>query len=93
MDIKIFVDTDDDLRFIRRLMRDIKERDRTVNSVIEQYMKIVRPMHIEFVEPSRRYADIIIPEGHNPVAINMVASIIKEKILTSVKKIKGKKHR
>lgn len=84
MDIKIFVDTDDDIRFIRRLRRDVKERKRRVDSVIEQYVKTVRPMHLEFVEPSRRYADIVIPEGHNPVAINMVVSMIKDKISEAV---------
>lgn len=93
IDMKIFVDTDDDLRFIRRLRRDIQERNRSIESVIEQYMKTVRPMHIEFVEPSRRYADIIIPEGHNPVAINMVVSMIRERMLSGVIKIDGKKQR
>ena len=88
MDIKIFVDTDDDIRFIRRLQRDIKERKRSMDSVIEQYTKSVRPMHIEFVEPSRRYADIIIPGGHNPVAINnMGVSMIKDEILNRVENI------
>jgi uridine kinase len=78
MDIKIFVDTDADLRFIRRLRRDITERGRTVESVIEQYLTTVRPMHLEFVEPSKRYADIIIPEGGlNEVAIEMVAARIR----------------
>lgn len=62
-DVKIFVDTDADIRFIRRLQRDITERGRTMESVIRQYMETVRPMHLEFVEPSKRYADIIIPEG------------------------------
>ncbi len=81
MDIKIFVDTDDDIRFIRRLQRDIKARDRSMESVVNQYMETVRPMHIEFFEPCRKYADIIIPEGHNPVAIDMVVSMIKNKIL------------
>ena len=81
MDVKIFVDTDDDIRFIRRLQRDVKERQRSMESVIKQYMKSVRPMHKQFVEPSRKYADIIIPEGHNPVAIDMVVSMIKDKIL------------
>lgn len=80
MDIKIFVDTDDDIRFIRRLQRDIKERQRSMESVIKQYIETVRPMHIKFVEPSRKYADIIVPEGHNPVAIDMVVSMIKDKI-------------
>jgi uridine kinase len=77
-DIKIFVDTDADLRFIRRLQRDITERGRTPDSVIKQYMKTVRPMHLEFVEPSKRYADIIIPEGgFNPAALDMVAARIE----------------
>lgn len=74
-DIKIYVDTDADVRFIRRLKRDINERGRKVDNVIDQYMKTVRPMHLEFVEPSKRYADIIIPEGgFNRVALNMVVS-------------------
>jgi len=78
MDVKIYVDTDADIRFIRRLERDVAERGRTVESVIRQYMATVRPMHQEFVEPSKRYADIIIPEGgFNEVAIDMVASRIK----------------
>ncbi len=78
MDIKIFVDTDSDLRFIRRLQRDIRERGRTVESVIEQYLSTVRPMHLEFVEPSKRYADIIIPEGgFNEVALDMVVARIR----------------
>lgn len=79
MDVKIFVGTDDDIRFIRRLQRDITERGRSIESVISQYMKTVRPMHLDFVEPSKKYADIIIPEGHNPVAINMVVSMINDK--------------
>jgi len=78
MDMKIFVDTDADIRFIRRLQRDIKERNRTTESVVNQYLSTVRPMHMEFVEPSKRYADIIIPEGgFNEVAIEMVATRIK----------------
>ncbi len=77
MDIKIFVDTDADLRFIRRLQRDITERGRTVESVIQQYMETVRPMHLEFVEPSKRYADVIIPEGFNPVSVDLVVEKIK----------------
>ncbi len=77
-DIKIFVDIDADIRFIRRLQRDITERGRTVESVINQYMATVRPMHLQFVEPSRRYADVIIPEGgFNKVAIDMVADRIR----------------
>jgi uridine kinase len=76
-DIKIFVDTDPDLRFIRRLQRDINERGRSPESVIEQYLKTVRPMHLEFVEPSKRYADVIIPEGgFNTAALDMVAARI-----------------
>jgi len=77
-DVRLFVDTDADIRLIRRLKRDIRERGRTFESVIEQYMATVRPMHIEFVEPSKRYADIIIPEGgFNDVAIEMVAARIR----------------
>ncbi len=78
MDIKIFVDTDADLRFIRRLLRDICERGRTMQSVIEQYQATVRPMHMEFVEPSKRYADVIIPEGgYNEVGIDLVIQKIR----------------
>ena len=74
-DVKIFVDTDADLRFIRRLERDIHERGRTTESVIRRYLATVRPMHLEFVEPSKRYADVIIPEGGlNPVAMDMVVA-------------------
>ncbi|MCK6577656.1 MAG: uridine kinase [Anaerolineae bacterium] len=77
-DVKIFVDTDADLRFIRRLQRDIVERGRTPDSVITQYLQTVRPMHLEFVEPSKRYADVIIPEGgFNTVAIDMVSDRIR----------------
>lgn len=78
MDVKVFVDTDDDTRFIRRLQRDISERGRTVQSVIDQYLSTVKPMHLEFVEPSKRYADIIIPQGgHNAVAIDMLLTLIR----------------
>jgi len=78
MDLKIFVDTDADLRFIRRLVRDIRERGRTLESVVEQYETTVRPMHLEFVEPSMRYADIIIPEGgHNEVGIDLVIQKVR----------------
>ena len=78
MDVKVFVDTDDDTRFIRRLQRDIAERGRTVPSVIEQYLGTVKPMHLEFVEPSKRYADIIVPlGGHNTVAIDMLLTLIR----------------
>ncbi len=72
-DIKIFVDTDPDIRFIRRLRRDVAERGRTTESVIRQYLETVRPMHLKFVEPSKRYADVIVPEGgQNTVAIDMI---------------------
>lgn len=72
-DMKIYVDTDPDMRFIRRLTRDIEERERTMESVIKQYLKTVRPMHLDFVESSKRYADIIVPEGgRNMVALDMV---------------------
>lgn len=78
MDVKVFVDTDDDTRFIRRLQRDISERGRSVESVIEQYLSTVKPMHLEFVEPSKRYADIIVPQGgHNTVAIDMLLRLIR----------------
>jgi uridine kinase len=77
-DVKIFVDTDSDLRFIRRLQRDITERGRTVETVIHQYLATVRPMHLEFVENSKRYADVIIPEGGmNTVALDMVIARIE----------------
>lgn len=77
-DVKIFVDTDSDLRFIRRLQRDISERGRTTDTVIHQYMTTVRPMHLEFVEPSKRYADVIIPEGgFNAAALDMVVARIE----------------
>jgi len=77
LDVKIFVDTADDIRFIRRLDRDIKERGRTVESVIKQYYDTVRPMHMEFVEPSKRNADLIVPEGgYNRIAIEMITSHI-----------------
>ncbi len=83
MDIKAFVDADADLRILRRLERDVIERGRSLKSVMHQYLKTVRPMHLEFVEPSKRYANVIIPEGgHNKVAIDMmvtkVRSILKE---------------
>lgn len=78
-DVKIYVDTDPDIRFIRRLERDITERGRTSISVIQQYLTTVRPMHLEFVEPSKRYADVIIPEGGlNTVAMDMVVARLLE---------------
>ena len=77
LDVKIFVDTDADLRFIRRLRRDMAERGRTVDSVVDQYLATVRPMHLEFVESSKRWADVIIPEGgFNTVALDLVISRI-----------------
>lgn len=83
MDIKVFVDTDADIRFIRRLERDIQERGRTLDSVIKQYMETVRPMHLKFVEPSKRYADVIIPHGGlNRVAMDMVVSRLRELLPT-----------
>ena len=82
-DVKLFVDTDPDLRLIRRLQRDIAERGRTTESVIKQYMATVRPMHLEFVEPSKRYADIIIPEGgFNAAALDMVVARIEGLLIT-----------
>ncbi|MDR3190743.1 MAG: uridine kinase [Lactobacillaceae bacterium] len=82
LDIKIFVDTDDDLRFIRRLQRDIEQRGRSVESVINQYLASVKPMYHQFVEPTKRYADVILPEGgQNKVGINMLEAQIRE-ILT-----------
>jgi uridine kinase len=84
MDMRLFVDTDPDIRFIRRLERDINERGRTTASVIHQYLSTVRPMHLEFVEPSKRYADVIIPEGGlNAVAMDMVVARL-EAMLTGV---------
>jgi uridine kinase len=78
MDIKLYVDTDADLRIIRRLERDIRERGRTFDSVIDQYLNVVRPMHNQFIEPTKRYADIIIPEGgQNHVAIDLMVTKIQ----------------
>lgn len=82
MDIKVYVDTDDDIRLIRRIKRDVKERSRTLESILEQYENSVRPMHLQFVEPTKRYADIIVPGGgHNLVAIDL----LKTKIQASLK--------
>jgi len=78
MNVRIFVDTDADVRFIRRLSRDVKERGRSLQSVIDQYLNVVRLMHLEFVEPSKRYADIIVPEGgYNKVAIDFIVTKLK----------------
>jgi uridine kinase len=78
MDLKIYVDTDPDLRILRRLERDLKERGRSFDSVHDQYLDTVRPMHLQFVEPSKRYADIVIPEGYNTGAVATVISMIRE---------------
>ena len=84
LDVKIFVDTDADLRFIRRMNRDIAERGRSVENVVEQYQSTVRPMHLEFVEPSKRWADVIIPEGgFNTVALDLVISRIMQMLQTA----------
>lgn len=81
IDLKIFVDTPDDIRFIRRLVRDIRERGRTVDSVVDQYMNVVRPGHYEFIEPTKAYADIIIPEGGaNEKALDVLVSFINSVI-------------
>lgn len=78
MDIKVYVDTDDDIRFIRRLERDMKERGRSLDSVINQYLTTVKPMYHQFIEPTKRYADIIIPEGgENNVAIDMLTTKVR----------------
>lgn len=82
MDIKIYVDTDDDIRIIRRIKRDIEERGRTLDSVIEQYLTVVKPMYHQFIEPTKRYADVIVPEGgENHVAIDLINTKV-EKILS-----------
>lgn len=79
LDIKIYVDTDADVRIIRRMVRDINERGRTIESVINQYLNVVKPMHNQFTEPTKKFADLIIPEGgHNKVAIDIIVAKIKE---------------
>jgi uridine kinase len=84
MDIKVFVDTDSDTRFIRRLRRDVAERGRTMESVVDQYQSTVKPMHLEFVEPSKRYADVIIPlGGHNTVAVDLLLTMLRSVNQTS----------
>lgn len=84
LNIKIYVDTDADVRIIRRIVRDINERCRTIDSVINQYLNIVKPMHLQFIEPTKRYADIIIPEGgQNKVAIDIICANIKQFLLIS----------
>lgn len=78
MNVKVFVDTDADVRILRRLERDIKKRGRTMESVIDQYLSVVRPMHMQFVEPSKRYADLIVPEGgYNEVAVKLLVNHIQ----------------
>lgn len=90
MDIKVFVDTPDDIRFIRRLRRDLAERGRTIESVIEQYIATVRPMHMQFVEPSKRHADVIIPEGgHNLVSIDLLSGKIRERLASALSIVGG----
>lgn len=86
LDVRVFVDTPDDIRFIRRLQRDIAERGRTTESVIAQYFRSVRPMHEEFVEPSKRNADIIIPEGgQQDIGIEFLCSMVREKLAEQTK--------
>src|SRR5699024_908719 len=90
MDIKVFVDTDADLRIIRRMLRDIKERERTLDSVVHQYLQDVRPAHLKFVEPTKLYADIIIPEGgENHVAIDLLATKIEQVLYKNWKKVES----
>jgi uridine kinase len=92
MDVKIFVDTDSDIRFIRRLKRDTLERKRSIESIINQYLETVKPMHIAFVQPSQRYADIIIPRGHHTVSTGVVVQMIRQAIAeqNAVKEINDK---
>ncbi len=86
LDMRVFVDTPDDIRFIRRLQRDIVERGRTVESVIDQFYRTVRPMHFEFVEPSKRHADIIIPEGSQTgITVEFLCSMVREKLLAETR--------
>ncbi len=86
MDVKIFVNTDSDIRFIRRLKRDMIERNRSLDSVINQYLATVKPMHLAFVQPSRRFADIIIPEGKSPISTAMVVNLIESHLKKGQKK-------
>lgn len=76
-DLKVFVDTDADVRFIRRMQRDVKDRGRSAESVVAQYLETVRPMHLQFVEPSKRYADLILPEGYSEPGVGTVVSMIR----------------
>ena len=87
MDIKVFVDTDADIRLLRRIKRDVSERGRTVVSVLEQYENFVRPMHLQFVEPSKRHADIIIPEGgYNRVAVDILRTKMESLIQKQIER-------
>lgn len=93
LDIKLFVDTDADVRIMRRLQRDIKERGRTIDSVVDQYLNVVRPMHLQFVEPTKRYADLIIPEGgYNKVAIDIMVVKVNE-IVNNNNNLRRKKNK
>ena len=81
MDIKVFVDTDADVRILRRIIRDVKKRGRSLDSVVSQYLTTVKPMHEQFIEPCKRYADLIVPQGgHNNAAINMLAKFVKQQL-------------
>jgi uridine kinase len=80
-DVKVFVDADPDIRLIRRLRRDVQKRGRTLDDVIAQYLETVHPMHLQFVEPSKRYADVIVPRGgHNTIAIEMIVAKIQHRL-------------
>ncbi|MFG0213210.1 uridine kinase [Brevibacillus porteri] len=82
MDIKVFVDTDADVRIVRRIVRDIEERGRSLDSVVTQYLNVVRPMHLQFIEPTKRYADVIMPEGgYNRVALDLLSTKISNILL------------
>jgi uridine kinase len=77
--VKVFVDADADIRLVRRIKRDVAKRGRAIDEILEQYLTTVQPMHLQFVEPSKRYADIIVPRGgHNPVAVDMLVARIQE---------------
>lgn len=90
MDIRIYIDADPDERFIRRLQRDIRNRERTVESIVQQYQQTVRPMHLRFVEPSKRYADLIVPEGaENEVAIDLLVAKIRDELASRAGEDRG----
>ena len=89
-DVKVFVDADADIRLLRRIRRDLAERDRPVEEILDQYQDTVQPMHLQFVEPSKRYADVIVPRGgHNTVAIAMIVAKIQRRIAANDEKVKG----